>query len=252
MGSRVEQFLRRRRQQPGDDETQEVGIGGFTLFARVRDRSNLTAQGPTSPLEDGSFANDHIILSPFTVTIEGSVADVIRRPSPALAVVRRAQAEIGNVTSQFAPPRTQAQLSQVSALINDAADAVRRADAALDAGEQALRVLGNRDSESKPITEQFVDAMEALYYSRQLFEIDMPARRYDRMFITNLRIDRDNSGQLAFSLDVQQFEFTELQFVQITPAAGLGGQTEPEADQGTQEGEPAPRSLLFSIFGGGG
>lgn len=244
----VEDYLNRKLQSP---PSQEVGIGGFVSIARVSEQYTLTAEAPEAPVEDGSFANDHIILKPLTLSIEGSVADVFLRGSVIVDSFRRVQAEIGNVTSQYAPARTQAQLSRVSALVNDAADIIRATDAALAAGEQVLDFFGNQDAQTKSIREQFIDAMESLHFGRQLIAIDMPFRRHSNMVIVSIQFNTDNqTAETTFTLEAQQMQFADLIFAETTiPAPGLGGQIDPPVSKGAQEGEPVLRSLLSSIFG---
>jgi len=246
--ARVQSFIDRRRQEP---QQQEIGIGGFTALVRMRERYNLTAEVPATPVEDGSFVNDHIILKPFTLTIEGDVSDVHIRQSPMTRQFTRLLAEVGDVTPQYAPARTQSQVQQVAVLANDAADAIRRIDNLLDTGEQTLDFFGNRDSESKSLQEQFLDAMEALYFGKQVIAIDAPFRRHERMVITSLSTNYDNqTDSTSFSLEAQQIQFAELQFVQVsTPSPALGGQTQEQTSKGTQAGKPVPRSLLTNIFG---
>jgi hypothetical protein len=244
----VTDFLNRQRE---GDPKDEIGIGGFTALARVRERYAYSSSVPNSPVEDGSFRNDHIILNPLILTIEGNVSDIYLRPSPLVRDAQRLLGEVGNVT-QFLPARTQAQASRVAAVANDAADAIRRVNAIIRAGQQALRFFGNQDEAAKSNIEQFIDAMEALHLGKQLISIDMPFRRHDNMVITSLTVDRNNEEEaLSFSITAQQFRFVQTIFVEVArPAAGTGGQTEAEVAKGVQEGAPAERSLLASLFGG--
>ncbi len=237
--------------QVADPQQNEIGIGGFTALVRISDRYALTAEMPSTPVEDGSFVNDHIIRKPMTLSIEGDVSDVHLRGSPVIRQFQQAQAVIGDLSAKYAPARTQAQLQKISALANTAADAVRRIDSLIDSGQQILDYFGNEDTESKGLQEQFLDAMEALYNSGQVFAIDMPFRRHENMGITSFVAAYDNEiNSTSFTLEVQQLRFADLQFVEITtPASGLNGQTTGEVDQGTQDGEPAEQSFVFAIFG---
>ena len=246
--ARVMDYLNRVRQET---PKQEIGIGGFTALVRVRERYTLEADAPDTPVEDGSFVNDHIIRKPVRISIEGDVSDVHLRGQPILRDIRQLQAEIGNVTSQYAPARTQAQLSRVSALANDALDAVRRVDALLDAGEQIGSLFGNQDAQAKPLREQFIDHMEALHNGKQLISIDMPYRRLDAMVITSLTFAYDNETEVTtFTLEAKKLQFAALEFAQIRrPARGLGGQTSSQVDNGPQEGDRVERSLITNIFG---
>ena len=237
------------RYLPGTPD-KELGIGDFTAFVRVSESYKLTADVPATPVEDGSFINDHIILNPVTLVIEGSVSDVHLRQDPTVREFLRVQAEVGNLSSQYASPRTQSQLSKVSALANDAADAFRQLDALVAAGEQVAGLFGDKDPSNKPIREQFLDAMEALYYGKQAFTIDMPYRQHTNMTITAFTSNTDNAtDETTFTLEASQMRYAELQVVAIAPApaSGVGGQLDDETNQGAQEGTPADRSLFGNI-----
>lgn len=229
---------------------QEIGIGGFTALVRVRDSYKLTSEIPKTYVEDGSHSNDHVIRNPITLSIQGSVSDIHRRASQGIKQLQEVQAEIGNLTNQYAPARTQSQISQINALANDVNDAILQADAALAAGDQALSFFGNKDEESKSLQEQFLDAMEALHFGGQLIAIDMPFRRHENMVITSFQKDTDNEvDETTFSIEAQQFRFSELRFVEIgTLAGGLGGQADAEVSKGAQEGEPVEQSLATQIL----
>lgn len=248
--ARVADFLTRFRPAPAGEV--EIGIGGFTAFARVRDSYKLAADAPIIPVENGSFVNDHIIRKPVTLSIEGDVSDIHIRRSPAVQQQIRDLAELGNLTAQFAPSRTQAQLSKIAALANDIDNAIARVDSVLAAGAQAANYLGNQDTGSKPPQEMFLDTVEAYYFAGSLISIDMPYRRHDNMVITSFTSTTDNEGNsTGFTLEAQQLQLVDLQFVQLKkPAGGTGGQLAKPADKGAQEGKPVPVSLLGHLLGG--
>ena len=241
-----------RQIEPAQDK--EIGIGNFTALVRVSESYKLTADAPATPVEDGSFVNDHIVLKPLVLHIEGEVSDVHLVPSPIARGFQRIQAEVGNVVSQYAPARTQAQLSRVNALANDAADAVRKIDNLLDTGEQILNMFGNNDDEAKTVQEQFLDAMESLYYGKQVIAIDMPFRRHDNMVLTLVDIAYDNAvGATTFTIEALQIKFAELQFTETTtPADGVGGQLDGLTDGGAQTGTKQTESFATQLFGGFG
>lgn len=243
----VDRYLDR---QQNDAPDTEVGIGGFTAFVRVQERTEYRATVATHVVEDGSFLNDHIQLGPVRLRITGNVADVHIKRSQLQETYQRALSEIGNIT-QFAPAVTQAQASQMAALVNDAADAVRRANAYLEAGGQALRYFGNQDASAKPIREQFIDAMESLFFGRQAIAIDMPYRQFTGMVITALTVDADNiTEDTPFTLEAQQIRLAELVYSQVQRAAGgTGGQTQTASNKGAQEGTETPRSFLSYMLG---
>lgn len=229
---------------------EEIGIGGFTALVRMRERYALTAEIPATPVENGAVVHDHVILKPVVITIEGNVSDVYKKPSETIRQFQRVQAEIGNVTSQYAPERTQTQLSKISALANDAADAVRRIDNLIATGDQIANLFGNRDTDTKGNRETFIDTMEAYYYAGTPISIDMPYRRFDMMIITSFVVSYDNEiDATGFSLEVQKLTLAELEYSKLkTPAAGLNGQTKGIADKGAQAGKPVSSSIIYSVL----
>ena len=58
------------------DDIQQIGIAGFHADARITQSEEKSQDLPITPLEDGSFLNDHIIKKPTVITIEGSVLDI--------------------------------------------------------------------------------------------------------------------------------------------------------------------------------
>ena len=230
-------------------QTTEIGIGGFTAVVRVREKYTLLAEVPDTPVEDGSFVHDHIILKPITLSIEGDVSDVHLRASPITRKFERVQAEIGNLTAQYAPARTVSQLEKVGVLFNNVSDAINRIDNFIDTGSQALDYFGNKDTASKGLQEQFLDAMESLHNGKQAFTIDMPYRSHQNMVIISLVTETDNETAVTtFTLEAKQIQYAEVIFADIsTPAPGLDDQTKQQIEKGTQEGAAVVESLATQI-----
>lgn len=235
-------------------QKEEVGIGGFTAMVRVSESTSLTSTAPTTFLEDGSFANDHIVINPTVLTIDGDVSEIHIRRSALNEFLANVQANVGAI-ALYLPPKTQSQVQKANALANDFTDQVRKVDAAVAAGKQALSFLGNQTPGGKPLQEKFIDAMESLHFGRQLVSIDMPYRRHDNMRITAVQTTRDNKGQnIKFKLTAEQIRFAETIFVDQSefisnPSEGTGGQTDGVTDKGPQAGEPTEQSLLFGLLG---
>jgi hypothetical protein len=245
--ARVMDFINARRDP---DVTQEVGIGGFRLFAKISETVKNTSQVPTAYVEDGSPVNDHIILDPLTVTIRGNVADLNVQPRERSQQLARLQAEIGNI-AQYAPARTQSQISIANGIINQAADKIREIDAAIDAGEQALDFFSGNEDATKAIQERFLDDMDALFYGKQLVTIDSQYRSYESMVITSFEHTKNNQiDAIEFTITAQQFRQAEIRLIELAapnPSDGVGGQTDPTKDKGAQEGGEVESSLLSTL-----
>ena len=251
--ARIEDYLSRQYE---DTPGERIGIAGFTLFAKVEEKTTHTATAPATPVEDGSFVNDHIILNPVRLNIQGNVSTVYVEPNPVIRDLKRTQQNVGVVT-QYAPERTASQVQGVNSLINDLADSIRKADAIIDTGEQVVKFFGNQDPSGKTNQDLFIDAMDSLYYGKQLFSVDTEYRRFNNMVMTSMEVTRDNRSEaVTFSIQIEQFRFASVAFAELAsapnPAVGLNGQTDPESAKGAQEGEPVDKSLLSTLVGLGG
>jgi hypothetical protein len=235
------------------DEKEAVGIGGFLTAARVREKVTNTREIPVTFTEDGGHLNDHIIKNPITLSIEGEVSNVFRLPSPAVAALQQAQAQIGNIT-QYLPQRTQAQLSRVSGLAADLTGAIDRVDAILASGQQAANFLGFTGEEGKTNIERFIDEMDGHMNGYDLISIDMPFRTYQNMVITSLDYERNSqTDSLKFNIEAQEFRIAPSIFVELAaknPATGTNGRQTGEADKGAQEGAEVPESLATQTLRG--
>jgi hypothetical protein len=234
-----------------DSEEEDIGINGFTTAARVREIVKRSATIPVTFLENGTHINDHIIRDPLVLTIEGNVSDTFVLPNPAIAALQAAQTQVGSIT-QYAPARTQAQLSRVSGLANDFINAVDRVDSFLDASDRAAGYLGLQDDTAVSNIQKFIDDMEAAQASDQLISIDMPFKTYKQMYITSLETTRNNeTNALDFVMELMQFQFAETLFADTGPApdpsGNTNGQTEGSKDKGVQEGKEVPQSVLSSV-----
>jgi len=240
----------------------EVGIGGFTLFAKVTDSSEYTAQVPTQVLEDGSVATDHIINNPLTLTINGEVSDQHIRLAPPLPITIPSDSAVGQI-SGLLPNRTQAQLNKTQSIGQSVMDAVDRADRLINIGRSAFGAFNPQESPNKPLREQFIDFIEAVYYGKQLISVDAAYRTHEDMAITTLSVSRDNQFEvIRFEITVQKVESVELVYTDIqqfyqapAPAtqASVAGRTDQGAQEKTQEAAEAEgtrtRSLASAILG---
>ena len=254
--SGIRDYINGQYEHDGKDG-EEVGIGGFTAFAQISEKFKRSASVPVTYLENGTHVNDHIIREPKTISIEGNVSDLFVLPSEPVAILQEHQAQIGKIT-QYAPARTQAQLSRVSGLVNDFTNAVDRVDAAIDATQGAAKYLGQQDKEAQTNIEAFLKKMEGLQATDKLIKISTSFKTYTDMYITSLEVTRDNQNRaINFTLEAQKVRIAQTLFTKTTAAQNAAiataGQTDGETDKGAQEGEEVSteESLIFSLFGGG-
>jgi hypothetical protein len=247
----IREFLAGQNRSLDAPQVQEVGIGGFALFARVSDSTAYETQAPTSVVEDGSYIGDHLINAPIKLNISGEVSDVLIN-TPVQSASNRRLPTIGQVAS-FLPGRTASQAQRLARVVDTALDKYRSIDSAIKNGRNAYDFSGNKAG-TKSLREQFVDYIEALHYGKQLVTISMPFRVHDSMAITNVTITRDNQrNALTFTLTAQKFRIAKTIFADVSefykkPAPAVASQTTGTSDKGVQ----SPESSGSAGAGAGG
>lgn len=235
-----------------ESKTGEVGIGGFRLFARVRDVTNYKSQAPTTYLENGVPVQDHIINDPITISIDGVVGDVFFQKSAIESAINKTNELLGQ-TGIYLPQRTQSQIQKINAQISNFRDKVRQVDRLIETGRNIVNFGAQTDTKSNQ--EKFIDMMEAYYEAKALVVIDMPFRRLTQMRITDLSIVRDfSSSQISFKISAQKVRFTQPLYklngeLRKAPGGGVSSQTGGLQDKGAQAGKEPNQSLLSYIRG---
>jgi len=229
---------------------KEVGIGGFTTFARVNNKTSKKNNVPVTYLEDGSFLEDHIIREPTILSIEGNVSDIFVKPTNIIQEVKRLKSTIASVIT-YLPERTSYQLHKLEEITSDINNAITEADRLIERGQQIANYAGFLATKSN--VNKFLDAMNGLYNSNITITIEMHDRTYENMVITLFETTKDNeNNSINFIIEAQEIRYAVSEVVQVTsainPSATLGGATKNIIDKGVQEGKAVSTSVLTSIF----
>jgi len=234
-------------------DKQNIGIAGFTLDVRVRESIKMDADVPTTVLEDGSFANDHVIIKPITLEIDGSVSDIKLQADEVTQILGLQRQEAG-VISKYLPDRTRSQISKVNGIIRQAQDVIESIDPYVEDFGNLTGLFGDQ-SISRRNTQKFFDTLEKLRQARAPIVIQMPYRTYDNMLLTTITISKDNVGEpLNYSLTATEVRFTTIEATTArNPAAGTKGQTAGNTNKGrssgaSANGNPQAESFKRSIF----
>lgn len=232
----------------------EIGIGGYRLFARVRESVNYTNTVPTDTLEDGSNSTDDIINEPITVSIEGVVSDLFVEDRQYPELTSKDFSSVGEITALL-PAKSQQQLqriSQIDSQIRDATLALERAERLTG---KAFEFFGGSTSTAKSEQEKFIDFMESVHFSRQPVELSVSYRDYKNMALAGLVINKDNQTKdVVFTANFQQINYTTLVYTPVSsPSKSVAGKVSDPANKGGQNPESnttGERSLLSSLVGG--
>jgi hypothetical protein len=234
-------------------DKQNIGIAGFTLDVRVRESIKMDADVPTTVLEDGSFANDHVVIKPIVLEIDGSVSDIKLQADEISELLGVPRQPVGVIT-KYLPDRTRSQIGKINGIIRQAQDIIQSIDPYVEDFGNLTGLFGD-ESISRRNTQKFFDTLEKLRQARSPIVIQMPYRTYDNMVLTTITINKDNIGEpLNYSISATEVRFTTIEATSVRNAsAGTKGQTEGNTNKGrssgaSADGDPKAETFKRSIF----
>lgn len=228
-------------QASGKDSVKKVGIGGYSMFARVRDSTEYPAQVPVDVLEDGSNASDDIINGPITIKISGVVADVYvdAKPNSSFSLMPD-YSKYGEVV-EYIPSKTQQQLQRMNEIADRAEQKILETKRLVDKGADLFGLVGNPVAGgAKSIREQFLDFIEAVYFGKQLISVEVDYRTHENMALSGLVISTDNQTlETKFEANFTKVNFSQLTTAPIeqhfkSPSAAAKSKTAGVANKGAQ------------------
>lgn len=237
------------------DDKQQIGIGHFTLEARVREAVTLSADVPGITLEDGSKAHDHIILNPIQVDIEGEVGDIAIKKESFTETIRKKN-QVAESISPYPEPWTEAQKAKINALALTARDAAIMADRIVKSGENISNIINPINDPTIPISQQFINQMQAYFYSKQPFELELygSGETLSNMFMTSFVTTFDNkTNGLTYKMSLIQIRYikTVLKAIAPNPRDDMKNQVAPVQEMGELKGTKVSdeeKSILMGLI----
>lgn len=233
-------------------DKQFIGIAGFNLYAAVRQGYIRSSSIPFVPLESGSVVADHIIKNPLIIDIEGTVADILDRPTLLEKAYIRALSEIGNI-NRYLPNWTAQQILKINTIINDTQNTIDKIDDYINSGEQIYDYFNSNNS-GKGTAEQFIDLMNGLHDTNQLIKVELPYKVYENMAIVNIQVVHpyEFTSGIEFRLTFMQIQFTQNLYADVSkyyknPSESIQAQTSGENSKGINKTEDVPVSALYSL-----
>lgn len=258
----VDELFKGRAQSAQSSSEEEIGIGGFKLFARVNQSTQYKAQVPDFVLEDGSYVNDHIINNPLVLSINGEIGGTFFKKLQSYIpdfLTGSQQNAINNV-SVYLPSRTTSQLSMINGLRSDANSYLSQLNRIESVGTELYDVFNGTTAQTeKDNQEQFITFLESVYYSKQLIDIEMPYKKHTTMALTDLSIERNNTeDSVKFTASFKKVQFAQIVYTSASkyfkkPSSSASTKTESKKDKGSQkpsDNASSNKSLAKTLLGG--
>lgn len=242
-------------------EPEPIGIGGFRAYAIVNEGVSGTRQLPTSVLENGGYANDHVIIEAIMLDISIEIADTFVELGDAPPEDAPVENTSGSIM-QFVPAGTPAQAQRMER-VTKAIDMLKGGPRVVNKAEANRDVYNaNAKSSVKTHRENFVQFLHDMYNSDGIISIETQQKTFDNMALKSFNTVTDNQRKsIRCDMQFQQLDFRELQSVAVTqvqkkvsPAgSAVTGSKKEQGAQGAESGKKATpqqsKSLLTAIAG---
>lgn len=221
----------------GNDDTQVVGIEGFTALIRMTEVENYTTQVTENPLESGAIVNDHLITDPYTISMTGVVTKEHVEGVENFGMLGEWVASAGVVT-QYLPPKSKAQATAAKNTIDKGYNTLNKADAIIDDGKTIASLLGGGDASNN--VQDFRSLMIEKWQNRQPIKIAMRGHTFSDMAIVSVSFDYDNVWEnMGFSMELKKLNIIDLDkadtSIKLKPADELGGSMDASNNKGINQ-----------------
>ena len=220
-----------------DDDTQVVGIEGFTALIRMTEVENYTTQVTENPLESGAIVNDHLITDPYTISMTGVITKEHIEGVENFGIVGEWVASAGVVT-QYLPPKSKAQMTAAKNAIDKGYNLINKADAIIDDGKTVAGLLGIDMGGDN--VQQFRSLMIEKWQNRQPIKLQMRGHTFSDMAIVSVSFDYDNVWEnMGFSMELKKLNIIDLDkadtSIKLKPADEMGGDMDASNNKGINQ-----------------
>jgi hypothetical protein len=180
------------------------GIDGLMFDIPESESLSLKAQITDHFVEDNSAMQDHIAISPISVTLTGKVAEVVMEKSALMAYAQSVLTTLQSL-STIAPA-----LSQSAAkYLKYAMQAKAASDAALARYRNAAALFEDKATASKQ--KKYYKKIKGMFDSRGIFTVQTPWVTLKDMAIENVNFEQDESTKdwSTVSVTLKQMQFAK-------------------------------------------
>jgi len=240
-------------------DKQYVGIGGFRLFVELLADANFTATAPDVVCEDLTTAQDSIVNQPKTLTITGEVADIFIENEIESGFGTVLETVLNDLTP-YIPQKTMSQIQKIEEFANDIDNTIQRIDNAIGGASSIIDTLQGREP-SKSIKEQFFDAMERYYDTKQPMTVDSLYRTYENYVMTSFSFSENNNGDPSdFVITLKELRIVSIDLfrndqllndadkAKVNVNTTLDGQLDSVTDKGASQGLQVPNLKSMEII----
>ncbi len=188
------------------------GISGFVFDIPLRENIELSADVSEHYTESGSFINDHVVLKPVRIMLQGLIGELAALTgigTNELSELNNRLETVEAYLGDFTP-------GMVQILQNAITDTDQALNALNEQIKRAENIIGLFEGESPDQTrqQQYFQQIEALWKAKTLVTVQTPWKYYDSMIIDGISmIQNEDTDEITdISVTMREMRFAELVF----------------------------------------
>jgi hypothetical protein len=213
-----------------DDKIE--GIDGLVFDIPESESLALKAQITDHFVEDNTALQDHIAISPISVTLSGKVAEVVMEQSKLQQYAQSILTTLGSL-SAIAPTLSQSAAS----VLKKTLQAKAAADAVVARYKNAASLFDDKATASKQ--KRYYQKIKGMFDSRGVFTVQTPWVTLSNMAIEAVNFEQDESTKdwSTVSVTLKQIQFAKTKTVTGKLKGRIVQQKAPLADKGKNIGK---------------
>lgn len=208
-------------------------------------------------IETGSFVNDHAVIKPVRITLNGFVGNLVYRvPQPGSLgyALSNLSSKLTEVDAYVGPLTNQA-TAKAAAAINKAKYVADQIDAIAKRATNLINYFTGNGQQINPMQLAYMQ-LHALKESKQIVSVQTWLRYFPQMMIENLNPSQDETSNdiTSFSVVLKQVRFTEVKVTTFDADLFPPAQAQQAAEavsNGPVQGKQDNSSFLYKAFAGG-
>ena len=218
-------------------DSLKPGIEGFLFDIKMTENVTLNAQITDHYAEDNTYIQDHVALSPPTVTLVGKIGELVYSQAEAFTFLRAMADRLTPLTV----------LSPSQGLqIQKAVAAAEQVNSAINSITTNLNTLIDGISGESTGNKQQVafNQLKALWEGRSLISVETPWITYKDMVIESISADQDESTTMetTFTVTMKQMRFVDIATFTGSQIGRVEAQKSAVKNKGKQTGKTVNRA----------
>jgi hypothetical protein len=204
----IETFLNNKNTALVSPKTSP-GISGFVFDIPESETVSLTSDITDNYTESNSFLNDHRIIKPIRITLNGFIGELVVKQEILDLIIETLQSGLTTLNA-YLGDFTNGMQQNIQTVVNISTSAVSRVNQLVNRVQNIVEGFNGEGPYQNKQQRAYYN-LEALFKSETVLTVQTPWRYYDNMLIETLEFTQDESEfSSSISVTLKEMRFAEI------------------------------------------